>query len=69
MLVDIADILANAAAVSTEEIELWVKHLRPVWKASPEWTRNAVLNWHNEMKDLGLLAPGAGDMEAFLSRE
>lgn len=66
MLVSVAELFARGRQVTPEEIELWKKHVGPVWKASVDCMRRAVLNWHTEMIDHGLISAEDGDMEKFL---
>ena len=37
MLVQVAKIFASDKHVSKTEIELWIKHIGPVWKRDPSW--------------------------------
>jgi len=66
LLVRTAELLGSEREVTTEEVELWVKHVGPVWKGPMQFMRRAVLNWHTEMVERGLLDQASGDMSAFL---
>ena len=68
-LVRTAEALAPAKVVATEEIDLWVKHLAPVWGKSLEWMQQALVNWYAEMQERGLAPAGANAMQAFVRQE
>lgn len=65
VLVETAQLLCRGKMIATEEIELWIKHMGPVWKRSSGWMRKAVVAWHEEMKELGL-ATDDEDMGEFV---
>jgi AbiV family abortive infection protein len=65
-IVDIANILASDREVTEKEIELWIKHLKPVWKGSKELMELALVKWHQEMQREGLTPKGENDMEKFI---
>lgn len=52
--------------VTTLEIELWIKHLSPVWKTSMTAMKMALVTWNKEMIKNGLSAECNG-MEKFLN--
>jgi AbiV family abortive infection protein len=54
MLVDLAKIFASTKEITEKEIELWVKHLGPVWKKNMSWMQHALVNWFHEMQESGL---------------
>jgi len=56
--VDIAEQLASEHLVTTQEIELWVKHMGPVQKSSPAWFKKAFENYYAELQAAGLAPPG-----------
>jgi len=64
-LVQTADVLSKGRDVSAQEIELWIKHIRPVWKRGMGWMNTALTNWHREMVAVGLLPDDEG-FEHFL---
>jgi AbiV family abortive infection protein len=66
MLVRVAGVLARDRTVTTEEIELWQKHLGPVWKGPLEWMKNALAKWHEELVRRGLAEGDAQDMGRFI---
>ena len=55
MIVKIADLFATKEAVTPEEIELWIAHLRPADGAPLETMKEALLNWYRAMNEAGLL--------------
>jgi len=65
-LVETADILAKSKEVTTKEVELWIKHLGPVWNQDPGWMRKALENWYREMQEVGLAQAGPNAMEIFI---
>lgn len=68
MLVQTAHIFAKAREVSEKEIELWIKHLDPVWNVNPGWMRKALENWYTDMQECGLAPEGENIMEEFIRR-
>ena len=67
-LVKMAQILGRPKAVTTEEIELWRKHLLPVKGAPMEAQKQAVSAWFHEMKLHGLSEASPEEVEDFLGR-
>lgn len=65
-LVTAAEILLPKRRTTEKEIELWIKHLRPVWKGNMEFMEAAVTAWHREMCDEGLLSGDPDAMEKFI---
>jgi AbiV family abortive infection protein len=70
-LVSVARVLVQErpGAMSTEaELELWVKHLQPVWKQSYERMESALLACYEEAEEKGILSGGhsAKDMARFM---
>lgn len=55
MLVKIADLFAKKEAVTPEEIELWISHLGPVYGASLDTMKKALVGWYRAMNEAGLL--------------
>lgn len=66
-LVKVAKTLASKKEVTEKEIELWVKHLGPVWKKDMQWMQKALENWYKEMQEVGLAPGGPNVMSAFIS--
>lgn len=67
ILVRVAKILVSKKEVQVKEIELWVKHLGPVWKHDMRWMQKALENWYQEMQDAGLAPEGPNAMSAFIA--
>jgi AbiV family abortive infection protein len=65
-LVRTAEILVNSKETSPAEIELWVKHLAPVWNQAPGWMRKALENWYEDMQRHGLAPEGENAMRRFI---
>jgi AbiV family abortive infection protein len=57
-IVKTARLLLIKKMVTEKEMELWIKHLRPVWKTNLNAMKQALLNWYEEMKENGLLNEG-----------
>jgi AbiV family abortive infection protein len=67
-LVGTTRVLLPKRAVTERELELWAKHMKPVWMTNMEWMKTALGNWYADMQAQGLMPSGANDMEAFLGR-
>lgn len=65
-LVRTAEVLASGSEVTSREIELWIKHMKPVSNRTPEWQRKALANWYAEMQAEGLASAGSNEMETFI---
>ncbi|TRZ96682.1 MAG: AbiV family abortive infection protein [Dehalococcoidia bacterium] len=65
LLVDVASLLATKHHATTKEVELWIKHMQPVWRTSPVWMEAALKNWYADMQAHGLVPPGDNEMAAF----
>lgn len=63
-LVALSKIFLSERPVPTEEVELWIKHLQPVWRGPMDWMKTATLNWQAEMREKGLAKDDG--WEAFL---
>jgi AbiV family abortive infection protein len=68
LLVGIATIFAKDNQITTTEIDLWIKHIGPVWKRDPSWMKQALCNWYQEMQEKGLTPAGENRMEAFVKQ-
>ena len=66
IIVQVAEIMTTDKEITPLEIELWIKHIKPVWKKDISWMKQALINWHNEMKEKGLVKDDNNDMERFL---
>ena len=65
-LVGIADLQAQGSTITVKEIELWKEHLIPVYGASLEVMKTALLNWFAAMIENGLLEGDYDSLEAFV---
>ena len=65
-LVGTADVFAQGSTITVKEIELWKEHLRPVYGASLEVMKTALLNWFAAMRENGLLEDDNNSVEAFV---
>lgn len=73
MLVQIARWFLKHRDVTSKEIELWVKHMRPYMRSGEvidyDSAKQAMLDWHADMQEHGLATYGAEEWEAFLNPE
>lgn len=65
-LVTSAEILAPERNISVRELELWVKHMSPIWNTTGEWMKKALVNWYADMQAEGLVPPGENAMATFV---
>ena len=66
MLVKIAKLFASKGEVTEKEIELWIKHIGPVWMQNMEWMKHALENWYKEMQENGLAPEGPNAMKELI---
>lgn len=66
MLVGLAKALARKERMTEKEIELWIRHIGPVWKKNMGWMQQALKNWYGEMQECGLAPEGENAMEEFI---
>ncbi|HEX8998639.1 MAG TPA: AbiV family abortive infection protein [Blastocatellia bacterium] len=66
-LIEAARVLCSGKMVTTEEIELWIKHLGPVWKSKSSIMKTALADWYSEMQARGLAAEGTNQMSKFIN--
>ena len=73
ILVQIARFFLTDRDVTSKEIELWVKHMRPYMRSGEvidyDSAKQALLDWHADMQEHGLATYGAEEWEAFLNPE
>ncbi|GAJ78877.1 hypothetical protein JCM18905_4882 [Vibrio sp. JCM 18905] len=62
----VASILCKHQTYTQKEIELWVKHIKPVWKSSMPEMQVALKAWFNEMLDEGLAKESDIPFEEFV---
>jgi AbiV family abortive infection protein len=65
-LVKTAQILVPRREVSKKEIELWIKHLKPVWNLSDKLAKQALEDWYEDMQRHGLAAERRNRMRRFI---
>ena len=65
-IIQIAKVLAKDERYTNREIELWIKHLKPVWKGNMGSMKDALNNWFNEMVDEGLQVEGKQSFSSFI---
>jgi len=65
-IVQVAEIMSKGQKISSLEIELWIKHIKPVWKKDLSWMKQALVNWRLEMKEKGLAKDDDNGMERFV---
>ena len=66
VLVNTADLFATKKAITPEEIELWMAHLRPAYGAPLKTMKEALLNWYRAMNEAGLLKEVDTDVKEFV---
>jgi AbiV family abortive infection protein len=67
MLVQFARIFSKRSRdVTPKEIELWVKHMEPVWRRDIDGMKRAVMDWHEDMRELGLASYDYSEVEDFI---
>lgn len=70
MLVEIARVGSKHPDTTAEEIELWVKHMRPYIGPGAEAdfgrAKRALRAWYADMEQHGLAAHGDEEIEAFI---
>jgi AbiV family abortive infection protein len=66
MLVRIAKVLASGRKCSELEIELWIKHVGPVWRKTLREMEEGVIKWYAAMQDAGLAPKGPNEMAQFI---
>lgn len=54
----------NSSVSTKEELELWVKHLKPVWKKNNTLMKQAVINFYKEAEEKGILSGKANARNA-----
>lgn len=65
-LLHTAELLATSKEVTQQEIELWIKHLSPVWGKGQERMQQALIDWYADMQESGLASSGPNAMEVFI---
>ena len=66
MIVHTSELLSQGDDVSIRELELWVKHLGPVWKKAKEVMEKGLVDWQAAMQAEGLKRDGGEEMQKFI---
>jgi AbiV family abortive infection protein len=66
IIVFVANIFAQDKEIVTQEIDLWIKHLGPVWMQSPQKMKQGLELWYADMQKAGLAPSGNNKMEEFI---
>ena len=62
-----ANRFAGRSFVSERELQLWVEHMKPVWKRDLAGMKAALITCYAAMQSEGLLADGPNKMDEFVS--
>jgi AbiV family abortive infection protein len=63
-LLKIAESFTHTREITTEEIDLWIQYMKPVWHATDGSKEQALIEWDKEMRRRGL-AKNSMTMEQF----
>ncbi|MGC1455932.1 MAG: AbiV family abortive infection protein [Nitrospirota bacterium] len=67
-MIRIAELHVPKRNVNEREIELWILHVKPVWKGPMEHMEAAVAAWHRQMCEEGLIQDDPEGMERFIMK-
>ncbi|HWI54754.1 MAG TPA: AbiV family abortive infection protein [Desulfobacteria bacterium] len=65
-LIQTARALVMFREVTLKEVEIWIKHMRPVWRRSAEDIERGLVQWYREMCAQKLITGKEDDMEKFI---
>ncbi|MEZ9557322.1 AbiV family abortive infection protein [Vibrio splendidus] len=65
-ILSVARVLCKERSYSKREIELWIKHIKPVWKSPTPLMQDALKYWYKQMVKEGLAAEGAMSFDEFI---
>lgn len=65
-LIKIAKIMCKDEIYTSKEIELWIKHIKPVWKGPMELMKVALNNWYDEMVKENIASEGEFTFKDFV---
>lgn len=68
-LIKTARALVSLREVTLKEIEIWEKHLGPVWKKSAKDIERGLIEWYREMFAEQLVTGNEDDMEKFIYKK
>lgn len=66
LIVNVARLFARDREIKQTEVELWVKHIGPVWKGPKELMEHALVQWYKEMQEMRLAKEGENEMKKFI---
>lgn len=65
-ILKIAKMMCKDNVYTSKEIELWVKHIKPVWKGPMDLMKEALNNWFDEMVKENLISEGEYTFKDFI---
>lgn len=66
-LVQVAMLLVGKRETTTEEIELWIRHVGAAPKSDLSAMKRALADWYFAMQATGLISSGINEMERFIN--
>lgn len=67
-ILHVAEICCQTREITTEEIDLWIHHLKPVWNSTVKRERG-LIEFDNEMRRRGLIQAGSAmSVEEFMTK-
>lgn len=65
-ILKLAKLMCKDSIYTPKEIELWVKHIKPVWKGPMDLMKTALNNWFDEMVKEKLITEGQHSFKDFV---
>jgi AbiV family abortive infection protein len=65
-MLKIAKVMCKDSVYTSKEIELWVKHIKPVWKGPMDLMKEALNNWFEEMVKENLITESEYSFKDFI---
>ncbi|PKH85946.1 AbiV family abortive infection protein [Colwellia sp. Bg11-28] len=65
-ILKIAKMQSKDMVYTTKEVELWIKHMKPVWKGPMDLMKEAINNWFDEMLKENLISEGKSTFKDFI---
>lgn len=65
-LIPIAGIFVRDEEISEREVEIWIKHLSPVWRTTDGLMKMGAERWYEEMQKEGLAPEGVNKAKKFI---
>ena len=53
-MVALAEIFSKGCDVTTEEIDLWIEYLGPVWRGPMSWMKTGLIRWNEALRERGI---------------